>query len=311
MVDRAITEQDDRPEPPARLRASDLRSAFDFAPIGMAILTPAGEITECNTALGELLAVPPRALVGTTLFDVTHHDDLPAARHSCARIQHGANRVVRHECRFIRSDGVAVWVSVSTARVPDLPARAEHLIMHIEDIDDRKALEARLTHLALHDPLTGLANRTLLDQRIADALAHAREPGEVCLLFLDLDAFKAVNDRYGHHVGDAVLRQFADRISALLDPADTAARIGGDEFAVLCRGGTPRAQTLLAQLRSAAVRPFTVDRTMIALTASIGLSSTADQELTAAADGGQLMAAADRRMYGAKPDRSSTRRADR
>jgi diguanylate cyclase (GGDEF)-like protein/PAS domain S-box-containing protein len=276
----------------------DLRTAFDHAPIGIAVLTPDGVVITGNTALGELLDRDPDDLVGTTFFDLTHPEDLPAARYNCRLMQDGRTRIVRHECRFLRPDGSVVWVSVSTARVPELPDRAAHLIMHIEDVSDRKALETRLSRMALHDPLTGLANRTLLDERIDDALEHP-DPGPCCLLYLDLNGFKAVNDRFGHTVGDALLQQLAGRIERLIGPDDTAARLGGDEFAVLCRAGDPgRPLELARDLQAAAARAFRIGGHTIRLSAAIGLATP---------DGGRspasraaLLAAADDRMYRAK-----------
>ena len=111
-------------------------------------------------------------------------------------------RIVRHECRFVLPDERIIWVSVSTSRVPETPERPAHLIMHIEDVSDRKRLEAELSHRALHDPLTGLANRTLLAERMRESLGRrGRHTRFGHLFYLDLDGFKAVNDRFGHAVG--------------------------------------------------------------------------------------------------------------
>src|SRR5437762_6639484 len=114
---------------------------------------------------------------------------------------------------------------VSTATVSEAPGGPAHLIMHVEDIDARKAMEAELLHRAQHDPLTGLANRALLAQRIDDALIRQVRPS--CLLYVDLDEFKAVNDQHGHAVGDRLLQQLAQRLTALLRPQDVCARFGG------------------------------------------------------------------------------------
>ncbi len=279
----------------------DLRSAFDNAPIGIVVMTPVGVVTACNTALGELLERPPHSLVGRTLFDVTHPEDLPDARRSCALIQSGAVRILRHECRFLRADGAAVWVMVSTSRVPAAPDRPAHLIMHIEDVDDRKALEAELTHQALHDPLTGLPNRALLTRQLNDALAGSgRHSRPSCLLYMDLDGFKAVNDLHGHAAGDEFLRELARRITAVLRPDDICARLGGDEFVVLCADTDPeQADAIAERLRAAAAEPFTVDGRTIRLTAAVGISTSpvARSQPVAAAD---LLRQADQRMYEAK-----------
>jgi diguanylate cyclase (GGDEF)-like protein/PAS domain S-box-containing protein len=286
----------------------DLRSAFDNAPIGMAVLTPAGVITACNDALGRLLGRPPGRLVGGTFFDVTHPEDLDGARGNCRTMQAGGNRVLRHECRFLRADGTVVWVLVSTSRVPEGPEHRAHLIMHIEDISDRKALEAELVHRALHDPLTGLANRSLLVERIGYALAEPRRPRSHSLLYLDLDGFKQVNDHFGHAAGDEVLRQLARRMTALLRPGDTAARLGGDEFAVLCVGADPlRASVVAERLRAAAAEPFVIDGRPVALSATVGVSTSDLGAGPPLRDPIDLVRRADLHMYETRRQRRAAR----
>ncbi len=165
--------------------------------------------------------------------------------------------------------------------------------MHIEDIDDRKSLETELLHRALHDPLTGLANRALLAQRIDDALT--RPPS--CLLFVDLDGFKAVNDRHGHAAGDQLLQELAQRLTALVRPQDVCARLGGDEFVVLCVDTPPRrAEAIAARLRAAVAEPFTIDGQVISVTATVGVSVSD----AVRADAARLLRQADERMYEAK-----------
>jgi PAS domain S-box-containing protein len=122
---------------PAPLSQAELRSAFDNAPIGMDVVSPTGVISSGNAGLTALLGRPLPDLVGGTFFDVTHHEDLPAAREACQRLQQGGAQVLRHQCRFLRPDGTVLWVLVSTSRVPDRPGHPAHLIMHVEDISDR------------------------------------------------------------------------------------------------------------------------------------------------------------------------------
>ena len=275
-----------------------LLSAFDNAPIGMAVLTPDGVITACNTAVGRLLGRPTDELVGGTFFDFTHADDLSGALANCKQMQAGGSRILRHECRFLRADGAPVWVSISASRVPDGPDDPAHLIMHIEDINDRKNLEAELVHRAHHDPLTGLANRTLLTERIAAVLRTSCRPHS--LLYLDLDGFKQVNDRYGHAAGDQVLQQLAARMTTLLRPGDTAARLGGDEFAILCRDTDPQYGHAMAErLRAAAAQPFRLDGASVRLTATVGISST-DRSAGRPASPAELVHRADQHMYAIK-----------
>jgi diguanylate cyclase (GGDEF)-like protein/PAS domain S-box-containing protein len=279
----------------------DLRSAFDNAPTGMAVVTPEGVVTACNRALTTLVGRPASALVGRTLLEVTHPDDVPGVQETLLRERTGVEEVVRHECRLLRSDGAVVWALVSSAQVAEEPGRAAHLIVHIQDIGERKALEAEIVHRSLHDPLTGLANRVLLFDRIAHALARAdRTASPTCLFLLDLDGFKAVNDTHGHAAGDELLQRFAARLSGALRPGDTAARLGGDEFVVLCEDMSEEQAVLVAErLRAAAAWPFDLPVGRVTISASVGHSSSADP----GDDPVELVRRADVSMYAVKRGR--------
>ena len=296
----------DRPAQP--VGEPSLRSAFDNAPIGMAVVTPPGVIISCNKALGALLGRAPGELVGRTFFDVTHPEDLTEAHLHCETMLRGRARVLGHECRFVRADGLTLWVLVSTSRVPEAPGHPAHLIMHIQDISDRKALESELTHRALHDPLTGLPNRALLMDRLEHALGRSRRSSNpTCVFFLDLNEFKTVNDTHGHGAGDAVLQQFAARLSGILRPGDTAARLGGDEFVVLCEDtDTEQAALIAGRLRGAAAEPFTLDGHTVLLTVAVGVT-TSDVDLDGLGqhDPETMLRRADQQMYAAKPRRGA------
>ena len=276
----------------------DLRSAFDNAPTGMAVVTPEGVVTACNRALGTLVGRSASSLVGRTLFEVTHPDDLASALDSCERMRTTDQAVLRHECRFVHADGSPVWVLVSSAQVAAEPGRPAHLIMHFQDIGERKALEAEIVHRSLHDPLTGLANRVLLFDRIGHALGRAdRTASPTCLFLLDLDGFKDVNDTHGHATGDELLQQFAARLTAALRPGDTAARLGGDEFVVLCEDTSEeQAQLIADRLRAAAAWPFDLPVGRVSISASVGVSTSADP----ADDPAELVRRADVSMYAVK-----------
>jgi diguanylate cyclase (GGDEF)-like protein/PAS domain S-box-containing protein len=134
--------------------------------------------------------------------------------------------------------------------------------------------EVRMRHEAVHDPLTGLANRTLLRDRLEHALARSARDGEATgVLFVDVDNFKQVNDAYGHGRGDEVLVELARRLSGAVRPADTVARFGGDEFVVVCEGVTEHSALALGQRLQEAIRlPLTVGGVPHCLSASIGVA---------------------------------------
>jgi diguanylate cyclase (GGDEF)-like protein len=140
---------------------------------------------------------------------------------------------------------------------------------------DTVATLAELHHRALHDPLTGLPNRTLLEELLEKAVARARRSHLVAaVLFIDLDGFKSVNDRHGHHVGDQLLRAVAGRLTQALRPGDTLARLGGDEFVALCEDmhNSGHAQSLAERITTVMSTPFDLPGHQIAVTASVGIA---------------------------------------
>jgi diguanylate cyclase (GGDEF)-like protein len=172
-------------------------------------------------------------------------------------------------------------------------------VANFRDITDRKNLEDQLAHQAFHDPLTGLANRALLLDRIDHALATARRDPKrhLALLYLDLDDFKTVNDALGHEAGDKLLREAADRLAAGLRPGDTASRLGGDEFAVLLEGLPDRdlAYEIGARLLESLQAPFDASGEGVFVNASIGIAVS-----TGLDDAAGLLRNADLAMYRAK-----------
>lgn len=240
----------------------------------MALCTPRGDIEEANDALARLLGRSVEDLVSIGLFDVTHQDDLRAARSAWAQMRHEASQGLRQAMRLKHADGTVVHVIVSTSRVDDGDGAIQHLVMHIEDVTHRVALEAALQHDALHDPLTGLPNRTLFVRRLTEVSTQVNDQApRVSVLFLDLDRFKAINDNYGHAVGDAVLVEVAGRLKALLRPGDIIARFGGDEFVLLCPGvGMGEATRIAERITTAIEQEITVGGLRLPVTASIGIA---------------------------------------
>ncbi len=170
------------------------------------------------------------------------------------------------------------------------------MAQHLANLQDN---QDELEHLAQHDMLTGLPNRRLFQQRLEQTLAHARRYGEpVCLLFIDLDAFKAINDTLGHDAGDVVLQVVAERMQAMLREVDTVARLGGDEFVVLLGAPTPHAHLagIAEKLLHGIKEPIVAQARTVQLSASIGISRYPQDGQGAA----ELLANADQAMYRAK-----------
>lgn len=204
--------------------------------------------------------------------------DLPQFRRALDAHIAGATEHLEIEMEMRRDDGETRWVLCRAAAVRDGQRHATRLAGSLADITDLKNAETDLRRAALHDRLTGLANRTLLADRIRQALARAhRDPNyHFALLFFDFDRFKLVNDSLGHPVGDALLIGIARRLQNEIRPVDTAARFGGDEFVVMLDGTADlaEAERSAQQLLDACARPHRVHGHEVVSTASIGVVSS-------------------------------------
>lgn len=190
-----------------------------------------------------------------------------------------------------------MWTAVSA--VKNSAGGLDHYVTILSDITDRLAEEKHLRHLAQHDYLTGLPNRVLLKDRFSQAAANTGRDGcKIAVLFLDLDKFKAINDRNGHTVGDRLLQLLAERLLACLRSTDTASRWGGDEFVLLFPGitDTKHISGMVGKISHALQQPFKVNGDDYRLSVSIGVSFFPDH----GADLDELLAHADSAMYAAK-----------
>jgi len=293
------------------LRESDerFRSAFENAPIGMAIADVNGIIVRANPAYGKILGWPPEEMVGMSVHELTHPDDRDTSRAEMHHLLESHADGYQIEKRYLHRDGHIVWVAVSVSCVVEEEG-GFHLLGQVEDITERRALRERLAFAAIHDPLTGLPNRELFTDRLEVALRRAARGGhQVGVMFLDLDRFKLINDSLGHDVGDQVLCAVADRLSSVTRASDTLSRFGGDEFTVLCDEVDETTALDLAQrLTMAIARPLSLGNGEVFVSMSIGIALSRPGQ-----SGAVMLRNADLAMYRAKdrgPSRIETYRED-
>jgi len=275
------------------------RSAFENAPIGMAMTDLEGNILGANPAMARIVGRSTDDLNGRSVHDLTHPDDREASTAEMRRLVVNASDGYRIEKRYTHTDGHDVWVSVSVSCVRDDEGKSSYLIGQVEDVTERRALRERLAYAAIHDPLTTLPNRVLFMDRLETSLSRAARQGrQVAVIFLDLDRFKLVNDGMGHAAGDRLLETVAQRLQRIMRPSDTVARFGGDEFVVMCDEITDAsvAVEIAERLMEALSPAISLAEGETFVTASLGLALSGGDRDTAAS----LLRDADTAMYMAK-----------
>ncbi len=291
----------DRDEVAGQRRALDearhrFHQAFHSAPTGMVLVRlDDGRIVEANEALATILQRSPEELVGRTLRELTHPEDIRSSQTHRAQLELGVIDSYLVDQRYRRRDGAYVTTRTRVAVSED--DGILFALHHIEDVTEERRTAEQLTHAARHDELTGLANRSYFQQVLEQRLTGSR-PGLVGLLFIDLDHFKVVNDSLGHARGDELLRQVAKRLEGAVREGDLLARFGGDEFVVVLdgRGGPVDAATAAERLRAAVHPAVTVDGHEFFVTVSIGWSTNHDAGMSP----DEMLRDADAAMYRAK-----------
>jgi diguanylate cyclase (GGDEF)-like protein/PAS domain S-box-containing protein len=271
------------------------QQAFHSAPTGMALVRlDDGRVVDANQSLGEMLGLDNDDLVGRTLREFTHPDDVKEAVPHRARLELGIVDSYRIDQRYRRSDGEYIWARTRVSSTEDDGVMLA--ITHIEDVTEQRRTAEQLTHAARHDELTGLPNRSYLMHLLEERLESAA-PSSVGVIFVDLDQFKVVNDSLGHGMGDELLMVIAGRLRDAVRDDDVLARFGGDEFVVVIDGAghTVDPGEVAERLRRAVLAPVMVDDHELFVTASIGFSLNVDGMGPA-----DLLRDADAAMYRAK-----------
>jgi diguanylate cyclase (GGDEF)-like protein/PAS domain S-box-containing protein len=269
-----ITEQK-RAEEALKESEGRFRSAFEDAPIGVALVGLDRRHLRANRAFCEMLGYSEEELLEIQHPDIVHPDDRDESTERLRQALEGGPESYTFERRYVHTDGHAVWNLSSVSLVRDSRGEPSHLVCLHQDITERKELEDRLEHQAFHDSLTDLPNRALFLNRLGHALAQtSREDGPVAVLLLDLNHFKMVNDSLGHDAGNTVLVEVAKRMRKSVRPGDTVGRIFGDEFAVLLEApsGTDKARWVAGRIQERLGEPFEVRGQQVLVSPSIGIA---------------------------------------
>ncbi|MFZ0768334.1 MAG: EAL domain-containing protein [Acidimicrobiales bacterium] len=231
-------------------------------------------VIAANDAFCRMVGFSREELIGRDSTPFTHPDDVGITEESHRRTLTGEIGQDRYVKRYLRKDGRTVIVEVLRSPARDATGKTLYYVISERDVTEERALTAQLSHQALHDPLTGLANRALFEDRLAGAYSRiTRQKSLGAVLLLDLDDFKGVNDVHGHLVGDQLLVAVARRFEQVLRSADTVGRFGGDEFLYLAEGlSSPSDATDVAnRLLETLTVPFVIGGVQIEQHASIGV----------------------------------------
>ena len=291
-VERALSDSESR-----------FRALFEGAALGIGMADIDGRIIQANAALGALLGYTPDELCRLNVGDLVHADSSPIDWGSPASSAGaaGGDRLrdhVRLERAYYRKDGTVVWTDVTVSLLRDQAGEPRYTVAMVEDITDRHELEERLRYQALHDPLTGLPNRTFFAERLAEAFAGTDPNALVGLCYLDLDGFKRINDSLGHDVGDRLLIAVAKRLQRTVAArGHLVARMGGDEFVILSEKADHDELTALAdQVLYSLDLPVRSGPHGMRVSASIGIVA----QPVGASGPAEILKAADLTLYRAK-----------
>jgi diguanylate cyclase (GGDEF)-like protein/PAS domain S-box-containing protein len=289
VAERALRESEER-----------YRSIVENSQEGISIVDARGDFAFANLRTADLLGrdvesltgMRAESLVGSRRGQIAGGDGISGSI-SSAR----ASESTQYEISVIRPDNTSIELLISTAPIVLSGSGEAGTLCMMTDVSGLRQAEEELAHWALHDALTGLPNRILLVDRIDQAFGRAsRRPNTVAALFCDLDGFKEINDSFGHHIGDQVLSLVAARLREAVRPADTVARIGGDEFVILCEGMNDESVAfgIAARVLSSIAEEFDLAGHTMALSVSVGVAFARND------NSAELLGNADAAMYLAK-----------
>jgi diguanylate cyclase (GGDEF)-like protein/PAS domain S-box-containing protein len=273
------------------------RSLVQNASDAVVVIGEDGLVRYESPAVERILGRRAEDAIGRPATADIHPDDRLTVDRRLADVASASGSEVALEYRVRHADGSWRTLEAIAKNLLDDPA-VGGVVVNYRDVSERKVLEEQLRHQAFHDVLTGLANRSLFRDRLGHALARAARGGRpTAVLYLDLDDFKAVNDRLGHAEGDRLLVAVGERLLAATRDGDTVARLGGDEFAIIVEETDPtQASHAAERILGAVAQPFDLGERQVAARASIGIAI----RMADGADADELLRRADIAMYAAK-----------
>ncbi|HUJ38556.1 MAG TPA: diguanylate cyclase [Hyphomicrobium sp.] len=288
----------------AQLAARNLQldMVLKHMPAGISMFDSNQRLVLCNDAYVQMYSLPPElSRAGTPLRELIGHEASDTVTSSSETFEEWEQRIAAYLAKVAHGQPFTYTYNLSNGRairVSAGPMPDGGWVDAHEDVTHELSLESRVAHLALHDGLTDLANRTLLQQRFEQALASPHSGQAVVVLCLDLDRFKEVNDTFGHSVGDALLRAVAERLRSCVRRTDTVARMGGDEFVVLQISREPHleAARLSERLIEKVCAPYDIDGHQITIGMSIGIAISPED----GTDAEKLLKSADMALYHSK-----------
>ncbi len=250
-------------------------SVFEQAAVGIARVSPAGTFLEVNQKLCDIVGYSKEELIKKTFQEITHPDDLDIDLGLVWQMLNNERDTYNLEKRYFHKNGSIIWISLTASLIKNSDGSPKYFVAVIEDICSRKLLEYELINKASHDALTGLCNRTTLNEKLENEIHRAiRYSRSLSLMMIDIDHFKLVNDNYGHQAGDKVLIELAKDFKKIIRRADDAGRFGGEEFLLVLpelnnKQALVLAERLRQQIESRSIR---FGENTINVTISIGIS---------------------------------------
>lgn len=286
----------------AHVQAQQLTALIENISDAIVVLDETGHVRYASPAIEQLLGRSVAGVIGTRMIDLLHPDDYAANERALrAIIANGAGAPAVTATVRVRRDGGWAWIEAVATNRQNVPG-INGIVVNARDITERRLVEEQLRFHALHDPLTGLANRNFLTSHVGKALQRSRRSGSsFAVMFIDLDNFKHINDTWGHAIGDELLIGVAGRLRTVLREGDTAARQGGDEFVLLIEdiSSAGDAGSVADRIHDALTLPFAISSREFNSSASIGVF-VSDGTGNGSVD--DILRYADIAMYRAKRD---------